>query len=142
MIHHTGRLIFEVTVILLFFTSCDKTIITEAPITKSVETPAALNFKDILSASSFDWRLTRMVKLIVLGTPSSAIVVKSLKVSSIDGSEVFLTVLLDAENDYSFNMLISSQSLKVKITFGSLVKTVDIVGKTVSFDYSNNFLIN
>jgi len=126
----------------MFFTSCNKTIILEAPITKSIETPAALGFKDILSASSFDWRLTQMVTLNVLGTPSSSIVVKSLKVSSIDGSEVFLTVLLDAGSDYTSNLLISPQLLKVKITFGSLVKTVDIIDKTVSFDYSNNFLVN
>jgi len=111
-------------------------------ISASTEKLTISSFKDIISSASFDWQLSRTVTLYVLGTPSSAIVVKSLKVSSEDGSEVFLTVLLDAENDYTSTLLLPSKVLKVKITYGSLVKTVDILDKTISFDYSNNFLLN
>lgn len=139
----TVRLTLIISVVLLFFTSCQKTLSTATP-DKSVpdESVKALKFKDIKTSASFDWKLNQTVTLNVLGTPSSAKVEKSLFVCSEDGSQVFLTVLLDAETDYTTTLTIPSKVLKVKIIYGSISKTTDIVDKTISFDYSNNFLTN
>lgn len=129
---NTAKAVIGITIILIVFASCRKELNIDNATNNEVE---VTKFKEIKTASSFDWRLTQTITFLV--TPSTCPIKfeRTLTISSEDGREVFLSVLLSASDSYSTTLFIPSRIKNVKITFGSLNKYVAISNKTIKFDY-------
>ncbi|MBK0384013.1 hypothetical protein I5M32_13675 [Pedobacter sp. SD-b] len=95
--------------------------------------PTSLN--KIKVSSSFDWTTYQKVKFNVKGIPLLAAEKNILSVTSLDDKEVFLTGYYSMGENISEEFKIPKIVDQVKVTFGSISKTVLVVDQNIDFSY-------
>jgi hypothetical protein len=98
-------------------------------------TPPVTNFKDIKTNDNFKWETTQSVTFQVTGLASPRAISKTLKVTSLDGNAVYFSRLQDVSASFSVTLKLPAAVTKVRVVYGSIVKDISIVNKTIKFDY-------
>jgi hypothetical protein len=114
--------------IVLFTTGCKKNdeVVPETP-----ETIFDLNVNP-----SFDWKTSKEITLNVTGLPVPVTVKNTIFIKSADGKSVFYTDQLEMSKNYTIKFSIPSHLTQVVISYGTITKTSDISGSSLSFDYT------
>ncbi|MCK9312260.1 MAG: hypothetical protein M0P26_08285 [Bacteroidales bacterium] len=92
-------------------------------------------FADIITNPTFNWNATLLATLEVTGLETPNVTKKTLRVTSLDGSEVFFSKLQTLSENLSIPILLPTSVTRVKVVYGVIVKEVFIENKTIKFDY-------
>lgn len=115
--------------------SCKKDYIPEVEAAKkSTDVSKLANFKDIKVNSSFDWKSTKEITIVLqpLNTPikiNNTLIVKTEK------GEVLFSKLQTISEAFSGKILIPSNLNKLVVSYGTIRKTETINNNQVNFNY-------
>lgn len=113
------------------FTSCKKLENVEP---KPVIVPTVTNFKQIKVDPSFDWKSTSNVTLNIAAANTPVTITNTLVVKTETG--VIIYKKLQKMNEaFTTNVVVPSSLKKVVVSYGSIVKTIDISNKTINFNF-------
>ncbi len=123
----TQLLSLVVLIALLSLSGCKKTeeVLPENPQT----------IFDLKVSSSFDWKTTKSLTVNVAGMEYPLTITNTLYIKSVDGKSVFYNNLHEMNKSYTLQVAVPAYLDKIVISYGTISKTMDIVGTTVNFDY-------
>ncbi|OYU95002.1 MAG: hypothetical protein CFE21_11880 [Bacteroidetes bacterium B1(2017)] len=123
-----------VSALLVFgLTSCKKDILEKATPTSNI-VPVS-NFKEIKASENFDWKTSKEINLKIFGFKTASPISRTLIVSSIDDKIVFYQGLQVMEQDGLIKLTIPSHIKDIKVTYGSIQKTLSVSQSELQFDY-------
>lgn len=92
-------------------------------------------FKEIKVADNFTWNTTNSVTLNVQGFESITPIKNTFIVSSEDQKEVYFASNTLMSDNFTVNIDLPIHVKKVKVSFGTITKTLDLIEKNINFDY-------
>lgn len=92
-------------------------------------------FKEIKVADNFTWNTTNSVTLNVQGFESLTPIKNTFIVSSEDQKEVYFASNTLMSDNFTVNIDLPIHVKKVKVSFGTITKTLDLIEKNINFDY-------
>lgn len=113
------------------FTSCKKVENAEA---KPVITPTVTNFKQIKADPTFNWKSTSNVKLTIAAANTPVTITNTLVIKT-EAGVIIYKKLQKMNEDYTTNLVVPSSLKKVVVTYGSIVKTIDISNNKIDFNF-------
>lgn len=99
------------------------------------QNPNVSSFTEIRTGPTFNWDATQSVTLEVAGLATPNVIKKTLRVTSLDGSAVYFSKLQTLSENLSTPFVMPTSVIRVKVVYGVIVKEVNIVNKTIKFDY-------
>ena len=115
---------------ILALASCKK----KDDLTPQTNRPA--NFGELTAPANFSFRTNTFITLNVQGLKTYSVVKNVLKVTSVDGTEIYYLTPASMDQNLSLKISIPQKVKEVNVQFGSIVKKVAINGSTISFNYS------
>jgi hypothetical protein len=117
-------------VLIVLASACTKIKEAElAPTTK------ASNFKEIKVADNFKWNTSSNIIINVNGLETISPIRNTFVISSEDQKEVFFTSNTLMSETFKANFDLPIHVKKIKITFGTLSKVMDVNTNNITFDY-------
>lgn len=95
---------------------------------------SATSFKEMKVSPTFNWKSAQVVALKVEAANSPITITNTLIVKTESG-EVIFKKLQNMNDSYTGALTLPTSLKKVVISFGSITKTVDIVGSTINFNF-------
>jgi hypothetical protein len=93
------------------------------------------NFKEIKVADNFTWNTTNNVTLNVQGFAGNDRIANTFIVSSEDQKDVYFASNTLMSESFVANLDLPIHVKKIKVSFGTISKIVDVNSKNISFDY-------
>ncbi len=113
------------------FTSCKKLENAES---KTETTPKITNFKQIKVDPSFDWKSTSNVTLNIAAANTPVTITNTLVVKTETGVVIYKK-LQKMNEAFTTSLVVPSSLKKVVVSYGSIVKTIDITNKRIDFNF-------
>jgi hypothetical protein len=120
-----------IALIQITFTSCKKLENAER---KTVIAPTVSSFKQIKADPSFNWKNTKVVSLNVIAANLPTEITNTLIVKSESGDVLFRKVQ-NMNETYVGNLTVPSKTEKLIISYGTIVKTLNIANGNVVMNY-------
>lgn len=118
--------------IIIAASSCTKLKDTDYVPTAS---PKANNFKEIKVADNFNWSTTHNIELNVIGFASIKPISNTFIVSSENQKEIYFASNTLMSENFKANFDLPANVKKIRITYGSISKILDVNAKNINFDY-------
>ena len=112
----------------LTLSGCKKTESSVSP-----ETPQTIF--DLKVSLDFNWKTVKAVTVNISGLPVPVKVRNTFYVKSADGKAIYYNDLLEMDQNYTIQVSVPSYETQIVASYGTISKTLDISGSTVSFDY-------
>ena len=93
------------------------------------------NFKEIKVSDNFTWNTTNNISLNVQGFESISPIRNTFIVSSEDQKEVYFASNTLMSENFTTNIDLPIHVKKIKVSFGTITKVLDVNSKTITFDY-------
>ena len=93
------------------------------------------NFKEIKVADNFKWNTTNSISLNVQGFESISPITNTFIISSEDQKEVYFASNTLMSENFTANFDLPTHVKKIRVTYGSISKVLDVNAKNISFDY-------
>ena len=125
-------------IVLLLAASCKKDFTKDHPVNNNNNTAQPKQFKEIKASNQFEWKTSQIVMLSVKGMETAIPITNTLIVRTTDGNEI-MRKLHQMDQDYLAAIEFENHIKKVVISYGSIVKTIDIVNARIDFDFVTVF---
>jgi hypothetical protein len=113
------------------FTSCKKLENAEP----KIETPSSItNFKQIKVDPSFNWKSTRSVTFNIAPANTPVTISNTLVVKTETGTIIYKK-LQKMNEDFTTYLELPSNLKKVVVTYGSIVKTIEVINNKIDFNF-------
>lgn len=113
------------------FTSCKKVENAEP---KTVISPTVSNFKQIKADPTFNWKSTSNVKFTIASANTPVTISNTLVVKTETGTIIYKK-LQKMNEDFTTYLVLPSNLKKVVVTYGSIVKTIDVINNNIDFNF-------
>ncbi len=117
----------------LFLSSCKKDLDRKSANDLTSEQVTA--FKDLKVDNSFNWKNDRSVALHVTPLNVPAEISNTLKVYSSDQTFLYFNARLSMNQEFNSQIIIPHHVKEVLITYGTIKKTVPVIGNQINFDF-------
>jgi hypothetical protein len=117
----------------LFFSSCKKDLNRNSVNDPSTEEVTA--FKDLKVDNAFNWKNDRSVALHVKPLNVPAEISNTLKVYSTDQMDLYFNARISMNQEFNSQVTIPHHVKEVLVTYGTIKKTVPIIGNQINFDF-------
>jgi hypothetical protein len=96
------------------------------------------NFKEIKANDQFDWKTNSEYTMQVNGFKTLSPVTNTLKICSIDETEIYYQSLLAMDQSLKINFSIPIDTKEIIVKYGSINKRYSTVNKMIEFDFVIN----
>jgi hypothetical protein len=127
------KLILLVALIPVLLSSCKKDLIEKANLdsTQKVTT----EFKKLNVKQDFDWSSVKLIDFKVQGLQTMATINRTLKVSSLDGKEIYFTCTHQMDQNLETKISLPKTVKNVKVIFGTIEKEVVLSSNEINFNF-------
>ena len=118
-------------VALTLIASCKR----DTNITSPGNPTAPVTINDLKPSESFDWKTTNDITLNVTGLATQVVIKRPLVVKGMDGTEYF-SIYHKMSDNLNIKITLPAHITKVKVEYGAIVKEKDVLGNTISFNFT------
>ncbi len=90
---------------------------------------------DVQASASFNWKTDKEYTLAVKGAEVPVTIKNNLVIQSADGKAVYYTGPAEMNKDYSIRFATPAYVKQIKVTFGTIAKTMDLTGSSLTFSF-------
>lgn len=90
---------------------------------------------DVKANASFNWKTDKEYTLTVKGADVPVTIKNNLVIQSADGKAVYYTGPAEMNKDYTIRFATPAYVKQIKVTFGTIAKTIDLTGSSLTFSF-------
>lgn len=118
---------------LFALTSCKKDLMNQ--VTPTDNPTKVTQFKEIKANPNFDWKTSKQLAFSVSGLKTSVPIVKTLKVTSLDGKVSYLTILHQMDQNLQTNIILPVDTKEIMVNYGAITKKYSTLAGSIQFDF-------